>query len=166
MEHGVAHGSPSDLLWPVINFGIFVAMLVYFLRGPVREYFRARTERIRGALEAGVRARREAEAARARLAKDLLELPTVRERLRADLRAVAEREQADLLAIGQQTAERIRTDARLLAEGEVVAARRAVRAEVVEEAVRVATAIIRGAVGPDDHERFVREFVAAAGAAR
>src|SRR5438874_737131 len=116
------------------------------------------------ALQAGPRARAEAEALRATLARDVENLPALRSQLRADLRATAERECEALLALGRTAAERIRTDARLLAEHEFAAARAALRAEVIEEAVRQATALIRQAIRPEDQEQFVREFVAGAGA--
>ncbi len=41
------------------------------------------------------------------------------------------------------------------------AARAALRTEVIEEAVRQATALIRATVRPEDQERFVRDFVGA-----
>ncbi len=166
MEHGGHVPTLADLLWPAINFAIFVALLVRFLRAPIREYFRARTARLREALEAGARARAEAEALRAALAQDTRDLPALRERLRADLRATAERGRQTIVDLGREAAVRMRTDARLLAEQEFVAARQAVRAEVIEEAVRHATAIIRDALRPDDQERLVHEFVADAGSAQ
>lgn len=156
----------KDLFLPAANFAVFAALLIYFLRGPVREFFRARTERLRDALEAGARARREAEALRAELARDVADLPALRERLRADLRATAERERDALLESGRRGAARLREDARALADHEVIAARHALRTEVIDEAVRQATALIRGAVRPEDQERFVREFVTQAGAAQ
>jgi F-type H+-transporting ATPase subunit b len=163
MEHA-EHVAPAlgDLLWPALNFILFVALLVYFLRGPLVEYFRARTARLREALHAGARAREEATALRAALARDVENLPAVRERLRADMRDAAELEARNLVAFGRKAAERIRSDARLLADQEFEAARQAVRAEVIEEAVREATALIRRALRPEDQERFVRGFVAAA----
>src|SRR6266576_2269998 len=130
-QHAVHHATVGDLLWPTLNFVIFVAVLVHFLRAPAVEYFRARTARLREALQTGARARAEAQA---------------------------------LLALGRAAAERIRTDARLLAEHEFAAARAALRFEVIEEAVRQATALIRQAIRPEDQERFVREFVTGAGA--
>ena len=163
-EHAAQHATVGDLLWPVLNFAIFVAVLVRFLRPPALEYFRARAARLREALQAGTRARAEAEALRATLARDVENLPALRSQLRADLRATAERECEALLALGRTAAERIRTDARLLAEHEFAAARAALRAEVIEEAVRQATALIRQAIRPEDQERFVREFVTGAGA--
>jgi len=155
----------ADLLWPTINFVIFVALIVRFLRNPIREFFRARTARLRDALEAGARARQEAEALRATLAQDARDLPALRERLRADLAATAERERQTIIELGRQAAEHLRNDARLLAAQEFAAARQALRAEVIEEGVRQATSIIRSALRPEDQERFVREFVAEARAA-
>ena len=163
-EHAAHHATVGDLLWPALNFVIFVALLVRFLRAPAVEYFRARAVRLREALQAGTRARAEAEALRATLARDVENLPALRSQLRADLRATAEREREALLALGRTAAERMRSDARLLAEHEFAAARAALRAEVIEEAVRQATALIRQAIRPEDQEQFVREFVAGAGA--
>jgi F-type H+-transporting ATPase subunit b len=165
MEHH-AENIPTiaSLLWPVVNFSIFVAVLVRFLGGPLREYFRARAERLRDELAAGDRARREAEALRAQLARDVAELPAARERLKADLLATAGRERDQLLAQGRQTAERIRRDAVLLAEQQVASARRALRDELVTSAVREATALVRSAAQAPDQERFVNEFVGRAGA--
>jgi F-type H+-transporting ATPase subunit b len=164
MEH---HAPPSitDLGLPLVNFLLFGFLLVRALRGPLREFFRTRAERLREELAGGDRARHEAEALRAQLAKDLADLPALRERLKADLRATAERERDRMLAQGRNTAERIAADARLLADQEVAAARRSLRDEIVEAAVREATTIVRGAAGGADQERFVGEFVKNAGAA-
>jgi F0F1-type ATP synthase membrane subunit b/b' len=85
--------------------------------------------------------------------------------LKADIRAAAERERANLLAVAVRAAERIRGDARLLAEHEIVAARNALRSEVVEEAVRQATVLVRDAMRTEDQERLVRDFVQSAGGA-
>src|SRR2546429_194649 len=134
-QHAVHHATVGDLLWPTLNFVIFVAVLVHFLRAPAVEYFRARTARLREALQTGARARAEAQALRAALARDVENLPALRAQLRADLRATAERECEALLALGRAAAERIRTDARLLAEHEFAAARAALRFEVIEEAL-------------------------------
>ena len=158
-----AHATIADLFWPAVNFVLFVALLVRFLRGPIREYFRERGERLREALTAGARARAEAEALRAELMRTMAELPALKERLRADLLAMAEQQRDTVLGESRRAAERIRQDAVLAAEQEVAAARQAVRREVIEEAVREATVLLRRALRPEDQERFVREFVVGAG---
>jgi F0F1-type ATP synthase membrane subunit b/b' len=162
--HAESHApSPTQLFWPALNFLLFAVLMARVLRGPIREYFRERTTRLREALEAGIRARQAAETLRAELARAVANLPALRERLRADLRAAAEREQQRLVEAGRQAAARIRKDAALLAQQEFATARDAVRREVIEEAVRQATALIAQGIRPDDQERFVRDFVTSAG---
>jgi F-type H+-transporting ATPase subunit b len=140
------------------------ALMVYLLRGPIVEFFRGRTARLREGLQAGARARREAEALRAMLKRDIENLPAARTQLVADMRATAELQRQNLLATGRKAAERIRADARLLAEQEIAAARQALRAEVIAHAAEEATALVRRAIRPEDQERFVRDFVVSAGA--
>ena len=165
MEHQAENlASIATLMWPTINFSIFLGLLVRMLSGPVREFFRARAERLRDELEVGDRARAEAEALRAQLAKDLADLPALREQLKGDLRAIAQRERDQMLVLANETAERIRNDAKLLADQEIATARRVLREEVVQAAVREATNLVRGATQPPDQERFVREFIGSAGA--
>lgn len=165
-EHPAAHQpTPGQLFWPALNFVLFVALLARFLRGPIVEFFRARAARLRDALEAGARARSAAEALRAELARDMQNLPATLEQMKADLRAAAKSERDALIERGREAAARIRRDAELLAEQEFVAARDAVRVEVIEEAIRQAIELVQQALRPEDHERFVRDFVTTAGMA-
>jgi len=167
MEHGAPASIWHSLFWPmpvVPNFILFVGLMVYFLRGPVIEYFRARTQRLREGLQAGARARADAAALRATLTRDIENLPALRAQLVADMRAAAEVERDNLLTMGRKGAARIRTDAELLAQHETLAARQALREELITHAVEEATALVRRAIGPEDQERFVRDFVAATGA--
>jgi F-type H+-transporting ATPase subunit b len=163
VEHGVHEPQVTDLIFPAINFAIFAYVLVRFMAGPIREFFRERTARLRDGLAAGDRAQREAASLQAQIEADLRELPHVQERMKADLLATAEKARDSLLTQAREAAERIRADARLVAEQEAQAAQRAVRAEIVEEAIRQATALIRDAVKSDDQARFVRDFVESAG---
>ena len=164
-EHG-AHPGVGSLLLPLINFLLFAAVIIWKLPGPVREFFRQRTARLRDALAAGKRALAEAEEIRAALERDVRELPGTIANLKADIHSTADRERANLLAVARRAADRIRADARLLAEHEVGAARHGLCTEVVEEAIRQATDLIRGGIRGDDQERMVREFVQSAGTAR
>jgi F-type H+-transporting ATPase subunit b len=165
VEHHAEHiPSILELIYPAINFALFAALLVRALSGPIREYFRERAERLREELAAGDRARRDAEALRAQLARELAELPATRAQLKSDLLATAERERDQMLALARQNAERIRNDARLLADQEVAAARRMLRDEVVTGAVAKAADLVRGSTQSSDQTRFVDEFIHGAGA--
>ena len=70
-----------------------------------------------------------------------------------------------MLALANQTADRIRHDAKLLADQDVATSRRILREEIVAAAIREASDLVRGAAQPQDQERFVREFIGTAGAA-
>ena len=166
MEHAAHHPGIGDLLLPAINFAIFAYVIMRFLAPPIREFFRERTDRLRDELEAGARAREEADRLRAQIEHDLAELPAEQARLKADLLATAEKARATLLSQGREAAERIRADALLVADQETQAARRAVRTEVVEEAIRQAIPLVQAALTPDDQARFVREFVLSVGHAQ
>jgi len=163
-EHG-AHPGIGSLGWPVVNFLIFAGLIIWKLPGPVREFFRERTARLRDALAAGRRALAEAEETRAALERDIRELPGTIAHLKADIHSTADRARANLLDVARRAADRIRADARLLSEHEVAAARHALRTEVVDEAVRQATDLIRGGIRAEDQQRLVRDFVQSAGTA-
>ena len=159
MEHGGGQPSITDLFWPAANFTLFAALMVRFLVAPCREFFRARTERLRDALDAGAKARREAQALKAQIEQDLAALPVLRERIKADLLAGAEHQRMQLHEAGQRAADHIRSDARQVSEQEYAAARQTLRGELVAEAVRQAVELVRKSAKPEDQDRFVRDFV-------
>ncbi len=165
VEHAAHHPGIGDLLFPAINFALFAFLLLRFFGGPIREYFRERTERLRDGLEAGLRAHQQAEALRADLDREMQALPGVQAQLRGDLLATAEEARATLVEQGRAAAARIRADAALVADQEAAAAQRALRADIAEEATRQATVLVRQHLTSDDQARFVREFVATAGQA-
>lgn len=154
----------TDLIRPAVNFILFAVLLVYAIRGPIRTFLSERTARIRGALEAGARAKREAEALEAQLERDTADLPNVQARLVAEMRDTAERARAVLLEKARATAERIRRDATVAAEQEAEGARAALRSATVEQASAEAVRLVRDTITPQDQSRAVEEFVQAAGA--
>jgi F-type H+-transporting ATPase subunit b len=153
----------SDLIKPAVNFSLFVALIVYALRGPIGTFVRDRTARIRAALEAGTKARRDAESLRARLERETADLPRTKARMVAEMREIAERERALLLERSQQAVERIRLDAKLTAEQEAAAARSELRERIVQEAIAEAVHLVREAITPEDRSRAIEEFVQSAG---
>ena len=162
--HELHEPAITDLIRPAVNFTLFAVLLVYAIRGPIRTFLSERTSRIRGALEAGARAKREAEALKAQLERDTADLPNVRARLVAEMRETAERERTLLLEKARATAERIRQDAKIAAEQEAEGARAALRQSTVEQAVAEAVRLVRETITPQDQTKAVEEFVQAAGA--
>jgi len=149
----------TDLIKPAVNFTLFAGLIVYAVRGPVSTFFSDRTARIRAALDAGAKAKRDAEALRLQLERDTADLPSLRAGMVAEMRDTAERERALLLEKARQTAERIRQDATLAGEQEAAAARHELREMTVQRATLEAVRLVREAITADDQARTVQEFV-------
>ena len=154
----------TDLIKPAVNFTLFAALIVYAVRSPLGTFIRDRTARIRGALEAGAKAKRDAEALHAQLERDTAELPRTKARMVAEMRELAERERGLLSERSRQTAERIRQDARLTAEQEAEAARSELREGIVQQTIAEAARLVREVITPEEQSRAIEEFVQSAGA--
>jgi F-type H+-transporting ATPase subunit b len=164
--HGGGHGHAEHhapgidtLLFPVINFAIFVVILVRFVLPAVRTYLPERraavvktTEEATSALAA---AEQRVKTARDRLARIDGESAAVRD----DLVGAATQQAERLRTAAQATGERRLADAALLAQSERRRALDEVRAETAALAARLAEDRIRGALGPDDQRAFVQQFL-------
>ena len=158
--------SVTELVFPLINFLIFLYLIKRFGLPLVVGYLKSRREgiaqSIRDADEAKQRADALARDYKNRLARLAEETRAIRESLRAD----GEREKAKLLAEAREIAARIKTDADLLAEQEVRLARQALRHEIVDAARESAEKIIQQNLTAADQKRMVAEFLTEVGAAR
>src|SRR5438128_2485705 len=154
----------------LIQIAIFVVFWLLVRRlwfEPALRLIRERTVRSEGAIGEARAIEAEAERLRAEHAAALDQTRSEAQRELQEIvrRAEAEREREQLIARGRQAADRIRADARVLAEQEFVAARNALRDELIEDAVRQASALLRQALKPGDQQRLLRDFIAAARAA-
>ena len=158
--------SASELVFPFLNFLIFLLLIYRFALPVVRDYLNKRRADIAAAVHEGEEAKRRGEALlaeyRGRLASLGDELRAIRDSLRAD----AEREKAKLLAEAAEVASRIKTDADFLADQEVRLARQELRKEIVDTAEQTAERLVRENLTAADQKRIVGEFLTEVGAAR
>jgi F-type H+-transporting ATPase subunit b len=165
--HG-AHHAPTlgDLLLPVINFTIFLLVLVRYVLPELRLYLRRRREQ-------AVATATESAAALAAAEQTLVASQERRAALAAECESICR----DRVAAATRQAERLRAeaeasgtrrlgDAALLAEQERRRALDAVRAEIAAVAAALAERRIRAALAPDDQRAFVRRFLEDAAAPR
>lgn len=154
---------PGFEAWRFINLIIFFSLLVYILKRPLSEAFKARREAIRADL---IRAEEERKAAIARLAESeakLAGLDTDRTTVMAHAKAEAEAER-------ERIEEEARNDARRLreqAESEVARKTAQVRSKLkrfsAEESIRLAEEKIRGAMNNDVDSRLVEANIRSIG---
>jgi F0F1-type ATP synthase membrane subunit b/b' len=158
--HGEEHAPPavSDLLFPAINFLIFLYILRRAGGGAIRDYLQGRRAEIVSALDGAAAAEREAkrlhDEARARIAQVTEETT----RLRADLRAAAAADLERRRTLATAAAKRITANAHTVADQEGRTALRRLREETVAAAVAETVTMLRRQIKASDQERFVTEF--------
>ena len=164
VEHAsteAAHGSEHpvrDLVAKLLNFGILVGVLVYFLKTPIAGYLSGRSTQIRQDLITAAEVRRTATAQLEEIQKRLGELP-------AELAALKTRGEEDVRAEQIRIAEAARTEReRLLAQTrrEIGMRLRMARRELTEYAAGLAVSVahdrIQRTITPDDQLRLVDRY--------
>jgi F-type H+-transporting ATPase subunit b len=152
-------GSLSDLLWPVVNLAILVAVLVHFARKPIRDYFASRRSGIQDELKGAADQLSDAEATYAKWQRQLIDLEAELEEIRATSSQRAEAEREKILSDARASAERIRRDASVAVEMELRRAREELREEATQLALKLATERLEREVTDADRDRLLDEFI-------
>ncbi len=158
--HEVASGVLlKDFLYRVFNFAIVVAILVYFLRKPLKNALSGRTEEIEKAL---AEAQEIKDAAEAKFAEYDLKLATATEEIAeisAAIRREGEAEKQKIIASAKEMAIKIEKDAGNAADLEVAKARTELQREAVNLAVSVAEDLLKKNFTKEDDTRLIDEYM-------
>jgi F-type H+-transporting ATPase subunit b len=157
--HGEHVPSISDLVFPVINFLLFVFILYRYVIPTVRDALRQRREKITLALEEAKRAKEEAERLRKDYEQKLAGLAAEQEKIQEQALEAAERERRRIVEEARQMAERVKSEVQQIAQREVEEARRTLRQEAANQAVRIATELMQSRLTQTDHRRFVQDLM-------
>ncbi len=149
----------KDWLWPVVNFGIIVAVLVYFGRKPIKEYFRKRTELIekslKDATEAKELAKKTLGEVQGRLKNTELEINKI---LEASGKT-GEREKEALIAQGESLRNKILEQTRANIEFELEKAKKSIKSEAALMALELAEKQIKEKLGRKEQEGLIDEYI-------
>jgi F-type H+-transporting ATPase subunit b len=152
-------GIPT-LFWQVTNLVAFLALLWYFLRKPVAEFFGNRRAEVAKTLARADEDRRRAEALAGELRQRLAQIETELANMKETARKDAEAEHAVLLKQTEDDAARFLARASADVDNRVRSARAELTAYAGDLAVEVAREILSKNVTPDDEKRLVAEGVA------
>jgi F0F1-type ATP synthase membrane subunit b/b' len=158
---GAAEGGGSwlALLFYIINFALFVYILMHYAGPLAIRFFRERAQEIRQNIklsESGLRSATEtAETAEAQVAG----LEAEKARILAEMRAETTREVARARELGQMAARRIRQDGEATARSIADNGRRIMQAHLAAVATRLARELIAQNFEPADQSRLLREFL-------
>ncbi len=151
---------PPGLLFALVNFAIFVSLLVKFAGPKLATYLRVRHETVKGDLDEAARLRAEARAKLDEYNRRIEGLDQEVTRLMSEIRAEAEAERDAMLAQARSQAEAMKRDAQLRIESEIARARLALEREVVSAAVAAAEKVLRERTTADDQARLFDGFIA------
>jgi F0F1-type ATP synthase membrane subunit b/b' len=160
-HHESGHHAPGlgDLLFPAINFSIYLVIVVRFVIPAMREYLRRRRADVEQIAKESSAALASAEQAVAASKARLAFLKSEADGIRQDLVAIAERQAQRLVAEAEETGSRRLADASLVAEQERRRAGAEIRADIARAASALAEQRIRASLTPDDQGTFVRQFL-------
>jgi len=149
----------KDFLYRVLNFGLVVALLVYFLRKPLKKGLAGRSEEIEKALAAAKKAKEEAEAKFAEYDRKLAQATEEIAEISDAIRREGELEKQKIIANAKQLAIKIEQDAEKAAELEVAKARRELQQQAAALAVELAEQLLEQNFNKDDDARLIDEYM-------
>ena len=148
-------------LWQVVNFVVFVALMVYLLRNKIGigKVFDDRAVTIRRELDKARVEKEEAERKLAEVEARLGRLDDEVAQMRAEAEREAEREGARIREAAAADADKIRQMTAREIAGAMKEARTELRAFVADHAVGMAESIIRREIRPEDSSRMLNHYV-------
>lgn len=138
-----------------INFTIFVSLLFYFLRAPLRDFLGVRKESVRRELHEVARERLDVETHFKEYRKKIAEAAAEIEALKKDLKEEGELEKKSLIQKGKKFAEKIKADSFRIGEQELERAKLRLKEKTFLLAIDMAKQKIQSSIVPSDQERLV-----------
>lgn len=165
--NGVGHAHPemhkqfftTKLLFFTINFLIFAGVLFYFLRKPVATFFFQREREIRDTLSRVEKIRQELDEKFADYEAKLKNIEQEIEGIMARARKEADKEFADMVALAEEQTARMMKDAELLAANEVDNARRRLRSDAIEMAIKITEKKLAEKLDDATHKKLLEGYL-------
>lgn len=147
------------LLYKIINFLIFVGLLAFFLRKPLKEFWWARAEALRLRISNALKARQTAEAQykqlMSRVNRMAQEMRVLKDKMRED--ALLEKEQ--LIEQAQVYADKLEEVAGRIGEQELAKLRYLLKEQVARSAVELAARHLQEKITAGDQERLITGYL-------
>jgi F-type H+-transporting ATPase subunit b len=158
LDPGEAPMNPPFLA-VLINFTIFVGLLVWKAGPPISRYLTRRHEDVKGALEESARMQREASEVLAGRKAKLGEVDREVDELITGMRTDAESEKKRMVADAETAAAALKRDADERIAASATRARLAIELEVIGAAITEAEKLIREQSTEGDHNTLVESFI-------
>jgi F-type H+-transporting ATPase subunit b len=149
----------KEIIFQVLNFSVLVIGLVYLLKDKVRAHFTERARAYHELVNRAEKARQEAQARKTEIEQKIVALEGGLTTSKRAAQKDADDLKMRLLNDARSTAARLEHEAQLAARFEIERAKAQLRTEMVDEALIIATAVLKNQVGDPDRRRLQNEFV-------
>jgi len=153
----------GDWLPRLVNFAIIAAVVVYFTRKPVRDFFKNRSTEIAKAMQESKEARERAIAALTEIEKKIKDLEAESNRMIADAQARGEKDRQALMEEGKKVVQDVQVQVKEGIDIELQKAKTALAVEAALLSVDLAEGRIKEKISIQDHERIVKEYISKVG---
>src|SRR5512143_335780 len=153
----------GDWLPRLVNFAIIAAIVIYFGRKPVRDFFKNRSAEIAKAMQESKEARERAEAALADMERKIKELEAETARMVVDAKERGEKDRQALIEEGKKVAQDVQVQVKQGIDIEVQKAKAALAVEASLLSLDLAEGRIKKTISGQDHERIVKEYITKVG---
>ncbi|MDR1045078.1 MAG: ATP synthase F0 subunit B [Candidatus Adiutrix sp.] len=148
-----------DLLYRIMNFALFFAVLFCVLRKPLAKLFRDRREGIARNLEYLETQARNLEEQTEIMNKQIANIASERDSILAQYERLGQKEAERIIAEARRAAEGIIQKTQAAMDLEIKAARQALLAEIVRLSTETATDLVKNNINADDQKRLTGEFM-------
>ncbi|MGE5173801.1 MAG: hypothetical protein ACM3MD_08230 [Betaproteobacteria bacterium] len=153
----------GDWLPRLVNFAIIAAVVVYFMRKPVRDFFKNRSAEIAKAMQDSKETRERAVAALEEMERKIKELEAETSRMVAEAQARGEKDRLGLIEEGKKVAQEIQDQVKEGIDIEMQKAKTALAVEAALLSIDLAEGRIKDKISNEDHERIVKEYISKVG---
>ncbi len=155
--------TPKMIMFRIINTLILFAILAYFLKSPLVNFFSERKEKIRRELEDVKEQRNQAEQKLKEYEEKLAGMEKELEKMKESLRQAAEADSSKVMETAEMMAAKIKETAQLTAEQELRKAKTMLQNEAVEMAIEVAESLITDKITDADRKAIVDDYLGKVG---
>jgi len=152
-------GIPSSVYYAALNFFILVAILVYFLRKPTKEFFASRATLIRQQISQAQELKEQADKRFADLEQRLQGVEAEGKKLVQELKHDGELEQRRMVQSAQDQAAAMKALSEKVMVQELRKAKEELKREAVALAAEMAEKLIRDNVSAQDQNRLVDDYL-------
>jgi F-type H+-transporting ATPase subunit b len=153
----------GDWLPRLVNFAVIAAVVIYFMRKPVADFFKNRSAEIEKAMQESKEARERAVAALAEMDRKIKDLEAETGRMVADAQARGEKDKQALIDEGRKVAADVQEQVKQGIDIEVQKAKTVLAVEAALLSLDLAEGRIREKISGQDHERIVKEYIGKVG---